>query len=80
MKKMKRQAIDAIDLEKLLEVIYPPMEYTLWFIKDSKLNIYKQTIHLETVQITQENLSSEKKNDGKNMKRSSPSLSTKNAK
>lgn len=77
MKRMKRQAID---LEKLLEVIYPPMEYTLWFIKDSKLNIYKQTIHLKNVQITQENLPSEKKNDGKNMKRSSPSLSTKNTK
>lgn len=77
MKRMKRQAID---LEKLLEVIYPPMEYTLWFIKDSKLNIYKEKIHLKNVQITQENLPSEKKNDGKNMKRSSPSLSTKNAK
>ena len=29
-------------MEKLHEAFYPPMEYTLWFIKDSKLNLYKQ--------------------------------------
>lgn len=55
------------------------MEYTPWFVKDSKFNIYKQTIHLENGQITQENLPSWKKDDGKNMKRSFSSLSTKNA-